>query len=180
MAQAAAPTLPVFSTGIDYAGEKEKITTFFTQFVKQPRLPRGQGQDEDEDEDEDEGLALDMDDLTVDGDDEMPDDRKRFKYMKQLVSRDTPRPARAHLTGLPLHPNKADHVTQLCLCIVQTRVANRKQAEIVLELDDVMEVRAGPPPPPCPPVDEPSTPQQTRQVELTPSESLLEPCLLAV
>jgi hypothetical protein len=100
MAQPAAPTLPVFSTGIDYAGEKEKITTFFTQFVKEARLPGRPNADEDDDEDED-GLAAEMDDLTVDGDDEMPEERKRFKYMKQLVSRDlaltSPRSALAGL-----------------------------------------------------------------------------------
>ena len=101
MAQPAAPTLPVFSTGIDYAGEKEKITTFFTQFVKEARQPgRRDGADED-DEDEDEGLAMDLDDLAVDGDDEMPDERKRFKYMKQLVSRDLPDPPELTSLGSP-------------------------------------------------------------------------------
>lgn len=84
MAQPAAPTLPVFTSGIDYAGEKEKITTFFTQFIKEAR-PAGRRGD-DENGDEDEGLAMDLDDMSMDGDSEMPEDRKRFKYMKQLVS----------------------------------------------------------------------------------------------
>lgn len=56
-----------------------KISTFLTQYVKEPRA-RGAASNEDEDEDE----GLELDDLDgMDLDDGAP--RQRFKYMRALV-----------------------------------------------------------------------------------------------
>ncbi|CDZ97334.1 mcm-domain-containing protein [Phaffia rhodozyma] len=82
-----AVTLPTFNTGIDYAGEKIKLQTFMSQFVKEPRSRANRPVDEDADEDEEDRLDLEeeLDNMSLGVDDGIPEDRKRLKYMKMLT-----------------------------------------------------------------------------------------------
>lgn len=73
----------------------DTLTSFLSTFVKQPR----NGNDHF-DEDAEDALDAELDDLDLDLDDGVPEERKRLKYMRILVSRvGTSRPT-SHLAFL--------------------------------------------------------------------------------
>jgi hypothetical protein len=116
-----------------------KLSVFFTSFVKQPRAKKDFLDDGGDDDEVDEELDA-LDEMSLDGQDAeagLPEERKGIKYMRQLVSRST---------FPPTFPDGKGLHTDWLIAHSQTRIANRKKTQLVVELDDIISVRFSLPP----------------------------------